>query len=121
MAIVFPMRYKGNDMIKYVFPTKQKDVDTIIKYAQSNTFIQRVVIFGSAVTWKCNVNSDIDIAVSFTKSDDDNYATFFKYLTRNLASQFDLIDYQLNENKYLKYDIDTKGVVIYDRTNQTRA
>lgn len=118
MALVFPVRYNGESKIKYVFPTKQKDVDTIIKYAKSVDYIQRIIIFGSAVTWKCNVNSDIDIAVCFSDDNDDNsYSIFFKFLTKNIKSQFDLIDYQNNTNKYLKKDIDTKGVVIYDRFN----
>lgn len=121
MAIIFPVRFKGNDMIKYVFPTKQKDVDMIIKYANNHSYIQKIVIFGSAVTWKCDVNSDLDIAVCFADLNEENYSKFFKFLTRSLSSQFDLIDYRLNDNKYLKNDIDTKGVVVYDRIDQARA
>ncbi|MBQ9531603.1 MAG: nucleotidyltransferase domain-containing protein [Eubacterium sp.] len=104
------------NLICHIFPTKQIDVQRIIDYALNNAGLEKIVIFGSAVTWNCNADSDLDIAVW---SDHNNFKLFSKYLSKNLQTEFDLIDYNSIDNVHIKNDILKKGVVIYDGTDKT--
>lgn len=44
-----------------IFPTMQKDVASIVRYARTDNNINFVIIFGSSVTSLCNNYSDIDV------------------------------------------------------------
>lgn len=111
----FPVVTQGNDILKYIFPTKQKDVLKIIEYSQENPNILKTIIFGSSVTWSCSVSSDIDIAVILEDHSDNEFGKVIHELTNRLNSEFDLINYNRLDNDILKNEIDSKGVIIYAR------
>lgn len=46
-----------------VFPTKQRIVKRIHDYFKDDERLSCIVLFGSAVTVKCNLHSDIDLLV----------------------------------------------------------
>ena len=119
---VFPIKKTLNtqhrDLLSHIFPTKQEDVDRIISYAQSDKAIKKVVVFGSAVTWGCGVNSDIDIAIQFYGSGksseaDRQFSKALSAITSLTHSDFDLINYDKITNEHLKKDIDRNGVTVY--------
>ncbi len=121
MRFPIAVNYKNNkssdiDIISQVFPTKQDDVQKIIDYARTSNSIDKIKIFGSAITWQCRVDSDIDIAV-WVNGSNKEFANILKHLSQTLRSDFDLLNYSEITNTYLKADIDKKGVTVYDRLN----
>ena len=61
---VFPQVAKGSERLKYIFPSKQRDAQIAINIASADERIERLIVFGSAVSPDCGTDSDIDIAVS---------------------------------------------------------
>ena len=119
---VFPVKKGINacnyDVLSKAFPTKQEDIEHIINYARTNRKIDKIIIFGSSVTWNCKVNSDIDIAIKLSQSDDCEtnsyaFADVLSSISKIIKSDFDLLDYDKISNEHLKRDIDKKGVVVY--------
>ncbi len=47
---IFPKRCEGVDELKYIFPSKQKAVQKAIELAMADDRIERLIIFGSAIT-----------------------------------------------------------------------
>ncbi len=60
---VFPIRVQGSDNLKYIFPNMQKSAQAVIDLASEVPSIEKVLVFGSAITWNCGVFSDLDIAL----------------------------------------------------------
>ena len=110
---LFPIRVlKGDDVLKYIFPSKQKDVQNIINCAKTMPNVLKIIVFGSALTWNCGVQSDLDIAIEHDKKlqFEQIASPFFK----NTKGKTDIIDYNDIFDNSLKENI-KKGVVIYGR------
>ena len=60
---VFPVipNIENKNIAKHIYPLKQREVDSVINNMPKN--ITKAIVFGSAPTWNCNIDSDIDIAV----------------------------------------------------------
>lgn len=110
----FPGRTASNT-IRHIFPTKQIDVQKILDYAMQNKTIYKIIVFGSATTLYCHNDSDLDLAVIV--ADENAYKQFNKFLSSNIQTEYDLIDYSKITNKILKSEIDLKGVCVYDKLN----
>ena len=61
--MVFPIIVQGEASLQYVFPTKQKAVQSAIDIARADRRIRRLILFGSAITLNCGIRSDIDLAI----------------------------------------------------------
>ena len=53
--------------LERVFPTKQRIVKRIHDYFREDERLSCIVLFGSAVTMKCNRSSDIDLLVRLSE------------------------------------------------------
>lgn len=114
--LAYPLKNKIIDdqslkIITQIFPTKQNDVLMIRELAKKDFRIKRIIVFGSAVTMKCGMGSDLDIAVMADVSSEA-----FPYEIRRQFSALnipiDVIDYNDIHTNLLKENID-KGVEIY--------
>lgn len=110
----FPVRFNGSEKLKYIFPSKQKDVQKAIEIAEKNEKIRRMIIFGSAVTMNCGIGSDIDIAIDAPDiTDDDEFIAIAKPFRKALESEIDIIHLNSTQNDLLRNEILTKGVDVY--------
>ena len=48
--LTFPVVARGSETLKYVFPAKQRNVQKAIEIAPADERIDRLILFGSAVT-----------------------------------------------------------------------
>lgn len=111
---IFPKRVEGADELKYIFPSKQKAVQKAIELASNDSRIERLIIFGSAVTMKCGTGSDIDIALDVPGMDNDSFAGLARPFYTEIPSEVDVIHYNGIHSELLKSEID-KGVCVYAR------
>jgi len=109
---VFPVKYDGDECLKYIFPSMQKEVQRVIDKAKDNEQIKRIVVFGSSVTWNCGLGSDLDVAV-FGNFDEDMFMKVYRLLKTDAQCDMDILHYEDIRSELLKYEIDTKGVEIY--------
>lgn len=113
---VFPKRYDGADTLQYIFPSMQKEVQKVLDTAKTIECIQRIIIFGSAVTLNCGMSSDLDIAIDAPDiKDEDDFLRLVRPIRRAVDVETDIIHYNSIKNELLIKEIDTKGVVVYDR------
>ena len=110
---VFPVVTAGDAALRYVFPTKQRDVQEAIDLAKSDGRIVRLILFGSAVTLRCGVTSDIDLAIDAPEASEEEFLKIAHGFYRSIKSEVDVIHYNYIRNSLLKEEIDTKGVCVY--------
>lgn len=88
-----------------VHPIMQRDVQKIVDSLSAHVEVKKIIIFGSAITYRCTYDSDIDIYVELAK--DKNVKAY------NVETP---VDYWTNysvDPKMLE-EIINKGVTIYD-------
>lgn len=91
-----------------VYPIQQRKVRELIDDISQNPEVEQIRVFGSSVTEKCHMNSDVDLCVSMSSPNAD---------AGTLVSQphdfpFDLwTDSMLDER--LRREIMEKGVIVY--------
>ena len=108
----FPIVTFGDDVLKYVFPTKQKAVQKAISIAKADKRIRRLIVFGSAVTVNCGMASDIDLAIE-ADADEEDFLKIARNFYIGIPSEVDLIQYNRITSDLLRHEIDTKGVELY--------
>ncbi|MCU6720732.1 nucleotidyltransferase domain-containing protein [Porcipelethomonas ammoniilytica] len=112
---IFPRRCEGADTLKYIFPSMQKEVQKVIDVIKSIDCIQRIIIFGSAVTLNCGMRSDLDIAVDAPGiTDEDEFLRIIRPIKRAVDVETDIIHYNSIQSELLLNEINTKGVDVYD-------
>lgn len=111
-------KYKPNNINKWkicvkkpfknfdrIYPIQQRKVSCLINDLIKNNKIDKIIIFGSSITDRCHISSDVDI---YAESDDDV----------SLSNSYDF-KYDLWTNKTvderLKKEIYSKGVVVYGK------
>ena len=92
-----------------IYPIRQKKVKSIIEHVKRNPNIKSVVIFGSSVTSKCHVGSDVDLYIEMEKEE--------KPFTEGFQFVYDLwTNYTVDERLY--HEIENKGVLVYGKGRQ---
>lgn len=114
----FPIVVKNDNYdCQRIHPLKQKIVDEVYNYIKDNVMIEKVIIFGSAINVRCNNKSDVDIAIKVKEE------YFNKESKNNISEDIqEICDYNsdiiwlntIDEKSQLYYNINTKGVVIYE-------
>ena len=111
---VFPLVVEGDAILKSIFPSKQRAAQQAIDFARTDERVKRIIVFGSAVTNKCGMTSDIDLAIDAPDVSDEEFPSvahnFFL-----VDSEVDVVHYNRIHSALLKREIDSKGVVIYVR------
>lgn len=109
----FPIRVKnGCDILSAIFPTKQADVQLAIELAKNDSRINRLIVFGSAITLNCGMTSDIDIAIDTSDISFDEFINVAHPFFVNIQSEVDIIHYNDIHSDLLKQNVD-KGVCVY--------
>lgn len=79
--------------------------------------VSKLFVFGSILTNRFNDESDVDLLVSFNKSEVtdyfDNYFDFKYSLEDLLGRTVDLLEEQTIKNPYLKKNVDATKALIY--------
>lgn len=106
------MVYEAN--IQKVNPIKRDQVLSCVKIAQRSTKIAKMIIFGSAITDRCRLASDVDICLDIIGS---TRGREMYELSRDICwacdHNCDILTYgKLNDD--FKKEVDNKGVVVYE-------
>lgn len=111
---IFPVRVKnGIEELKYIFPNKQKDVQKAFEIAKKQEKIERLILFGSSLTYSCGIGSDIDIAIDApTVTSEDEFCKIIKPIKKTLNSESDILHFNSIKNELLKSEIVEKGLII---------
>lgn len=112
MLYNFPIRFKGDDILRYVFPSKQKAVQKTLDLAKKDNRINKIILFGSAITLRCGDTSDIDIALDTSSNNEDDFLNIVKPFYREVPSEIDIIHLNTVKSELLKKEI-SKGLCIY--------
>ena len=113
ILFVFPSVFAGDDALKHVFPSKQKAAQQAINLAKQDHRIQRLIVFGSAVTLDCGTGSDLDLAVDAPDVTEEEFLEIAHAFYLGVDSEIDLIHYNSIHSPLLKKEIDGKGVPVY--------
>ena len=112
---VFPVipNIENKNIAKHIYPLKQREVDSVINNMPKN--ITKAIVFGSAPTWNCNIDSDIDIAV-FAVWDTESKNLARQIISKNCNYKCDVIFVDdIQENEKIIDEIN-KGVVIFEKS-----
>ena len=114
---IFPIipNIENKNVARHIYPLKQRQVDNLLNNMPG--CVSKAIVFGSSHTWQCNIDSDIDIAVSVDGND------AIRSLVRTDISR--LCNYgcdvvfldEIQESEKIAGEIQ-KGVVIYERPVQ---
>lgn len=106
--------------LEYIHPLKQELVNAISARAAQESCIRRIIVFGSAITNRCNPFSDLDLCVDWAIQSHDTNGVydrrtlpFLKYISLESKGNCDVLAYDDVENKEMKRNID-EGVVVYE-------
>ena len=113
----FPVVIQGDPSLQYVFPAKQKAAQKAIDLAKADRRIRRLILFGSALTLNCGMNSDIDLAIDAPDVSEEEFPDVAHDFFLQVDSEIDLVHYNKIHSELLKSEIDQKGVNIYVRGN----
>lgn len=95
--------------INRIHPLKQKEVISIVEKLREEEPIKRIVVFGSAVEFRCSSRSDIDL---YIETDDSDYRILLPY--EKLESEVDLLR-DLDHGTRLFRQIEKTGIVVFER------
>lgn len=96
-----------------IYPLKQKQVAKIYDEVKTNDIVRRVIIFGSSVTGKCHIDSDLDICIDADVSDGMKVYELQKQIGTICDWNCDILMYS-NLGDRLKRTVEQEGVVIYE-------
>ena len=91
-----------------IYPIQQNKVKQLIDCIKDNDNVNKVIIFGSSVTSKCHIGSDVDVYMELKEN--KHQSPINKYL----PFEFDYWNNFLVDER-LKNEIIKKGVVVYER------
>lgn len=109
----FPVITKGDNTLQYIFPTKQKAAQAAIDLAKADGRIERLILFGSAVTMNCGATSDLDIAIDAPEISEEEFLKIARIFYLGVPSETDMVHYNRITSPLLKNEIDMKGAVMY--------
>ena len=115
IMLIFPVVARGSETLKYVFPSKQRDVQKAIEIASADERIDRLILFGSAVTRNCGTTSDIDLAVSAPGMSEEAFLKVTRRFRLAMDSDIDILHYESIRDELLNQEIQKKGVTVYAR------
>ena len=115
IMLIFPVVARGSETLKYVFPSKQRDVQKAIEIASADERIDRLILFGSAVTRNCGTTSDIDLAVSAPGMSEEAFLKVTRRFRLAMDSDIDILHYESIRDELLNQEIKKKGVTVYAR------
>lgn len=99
--------------INRIYPIKQRQVAAIYDRARDFDIIRKIIIFGSSVTAKCNIDSDLDMCIDADISDGLKVYDMQKAMGEICNWNCDILMYA-NIGEALRETVQKEGVVIYE-------
>ncbi len=94
--------------------SKYQIVSALCDMAEKNNIIKKIIVFGSAASKKCSIDSDIDICYDLCCSVTDSRARNLSVATAKICDyNCDIVYYELI-GANLRKEIEDKGVVVYE-------
>ena len=110
----FPVTVKTEcKNIDRIYPLKQSQVAKIYSQAGHFPIIRRIIVFGSSVTPRCHIDSDLDICVDADTSDGMKIFEMQKAIGDACDWNCDIVMYA-DTGSSLKETVNREGVVIYE-------
>lgn len=91
----------------FVYPIQQHKVRALIDELSKNENVLRIIIFGSSVSTRCHIGSDVDVYVCLQHDQDNLIPCYFDF-AYDLWTNFTVDD-------RLKEEIRKGGVGVYER------
>ncbi len=91
---------------KKIHPMQQKKVRILIDSLQTDHNVEKIVIFGSSVSGKCHVDSDVDIYITLKEN---------KRIRINVCDFLYDVWTNFTVDNRMRKEIDEKGVTVYER------
>ena len=115
---VFPIIVKNSNYdVSRIHPLNQKKIDIVFNIVNDDSRINKVIVFGSSTTIRCNKNSDVDIYISLYSKDinNKNKNEISETIQNKLNYNADIIwaDRVANESQLYKNIM--KGETIYEQ------
>lgn len=102
-----------------IHPLKQKQVNNIYNIISKNKKIEKIIIFGSSVSIRCNQKSDMDLAIllkdEYFNKDSKNEISEIIQDATNYDSDIVWLN-TIDQTSQLYKNIKNMGVVIYEQT-----
>lgn len=105
--------------VKKIHPLKQKLVKAIVDAAKKDSYIRRIIIFGSSTRYDCDITSDLDICIEWTEPCRDKDGVYYpftlpirKVISKVTKGRADVINYELLDDTYLTEAV-REGVEVY--------
>ena len=106
--------------VNRIHPIKQRAVKRIVEAASMDDAVMRIIIFGSATRYDCDITSDLDICIDWRNDCYDNEGVL-KPFTRNMRSvisaatqgKADVVNYAYLEGTEVKTAVE-EGVTVYE-------
>ena len=94
--------------VNRIHPLMQRNVAKLYNELKSDENIERVILYGSALDFRCNSNSDIDLYI-------EKYNTDLKVKSLpDLECEIDII-FNLDKSSRLYKEIDKMGLTLFER------
>lgn len=105
--------------VNKIHPLKQRNVRDIVQAAKDDGNVRRIIIFGSATRYDCDVTSDLDVCIDWNYDcyDEDGVLQPFTKPLRRVIDQAtkghaDVVDFAYLDGTLLE-DAVERGVVVY--------
>ena len=106
--------------VRKIHPIKQKIVKKIVDDAKCDEYIKRIIIFGSAIRYDCDITSDLDICIEWKEDCYDEDGVLKKF-TRNIRKTIsevtkgraDVLNYGYLEGTEVEESV-KEGVIVYE-------
>ncbi len=115
MAILykFPLVPGASVVVEHIFPTQQLAAQAAIHLAEKDIRIKRLIVFGSALTMNCGIDSDLDLAIDSTATDEDEFVAIAHPFFHEIETEVDIIDWNNINSDFLLDEIKQKGYVLW--------
>lgn len=90
-----------------IYPIQQRKVKEMLDMFSKNSNVLRVIVFGSSVSERCHVGSDVDIYVELSHNQKELVSECFDFV-------YDVWTNFMVDERLLK-EIKSKGVIVYER------
>lgn len=114
----FPIIVKNDNYeCNRIHPLKQAKVNELYNIMKNNEKIEKIIIFGSSVNIRCNIKSDLDIAIKLKSSEfnRENQNNISEEIQEHLDYGCDIIWLnQIDKTTQLYSNIINRGVTIYE-------
>ena len=106
--------------VRKIHPLKQRPVKATVAEAKKHPFVKRIIVFGSSITYRCYLGSDLDLCIEWTEPatmEDGTYKPFARAFLKEISflseGGADVLNYEELGDYKIKDDV-LKGVTVYE-------